>query len=119
MKTQIFKTVPPISLLVNLFEIICIKEGSAFILTNDGFKKGVFHNLIQPFLTSCMEHYHISKRFYLERKIAYNSFLTVIRQFCNLHNIPFSSQIKYDKSSYNIVYKIIVEPIPSSSNEHS
>lgn len=119
MKTQIFKTVPPISLLIHLFEIICIKEGPTFILTNDGFKKGVFHNLIHPFLTSCSEHYHISKRFYLERKIAYNSFLTVIRQICNVHNIPFSSQIKYDKSSYNIVYKIVVEPSKLSSNEDS
>jgi hypothetical protein len=115
MKTQIFKTVPPISLLFNLFEIICIKEGPIFILTNDGFKKGVFHDLIQPFLTSCAEYYHVSKRFYLERKIAYNSFLTVVRQICNVHNISFSSQIKYDKSSYNIVYKISSEPVASGS----
>lgn len=105
MKTQIFKTVPPIQMLFDLFEVICIKEGGTFILTNDGFKKGVFHNLIHPFLTSCTEYYHVSKRFYLERKIAYNSFLTIIRQICNAHKIPFTSQIKYDKSSYNIVYK--------------
>ena len=106
MKTQIFKTLPPIELLFDLFEVICIKEGGTFILTNDGFKKGVYHNLIQPFLTSCIEYYHVSKRFYLERKIAYNSFLTITRQICNVHNVPFSSQIKYDKSHYNIVYKI-------------
>ena len=34
------------------------------------------------------------------------SFITIIRQVCKKNHIPFNSQIKYDKSSYDICYYI-------------
>ena len=106
MNTQIFKKCVPINLLFALLDAICEKDDKSYTLTNDAFKKGIYHNMISPFLTSCLEYYHVSKRNYLERKITYNSFLTVVRQICKRNEITYSSQIKYDKSNYSIVYCI-------------
>ena len=63
-------------------------------------------DLIDNFINQCTPYYHISKRKYLERKITYNSFITIIRQICNFNKITYTSQIKYDKSEYDILYYI-------------
>ena len=39
-------------------------------------------------------------------KLTYNSFTTIIRQICKYNQITYTSQIKYDKSTYEIVYYI-------------
>jgi hypothetical protein len=38
--------------------------------------------------------------------MTYNFFVTILRQFCNYKKIPYTSEIKYDKSKYKIVYTI-------------
>ena len=106
MNAQIFKKNIPINLLFALLDLICEKDDKTYILTNDAFKKGQYHNMISPFLASCTEYYHVSKRVYLERKITYSSLLTVIRQICKNNNISYYSQIKYNKSCYSIIYRI-------------
>ena len=70
------------------------------------FKKGIFTEEINIFLEECKPYYHLSKRKYLEKKATYNSFTTVLRQICNYNKIIYTSQIKYDKSKYEIVYYI-------------
>lgn len=107
MNTQIFKKRLPIVLLFALLDSICEKDDKSYILTNDSFKKGVYHDIISPFFANCNEYYHVSKRVYLNRKITYNSFLTVVRQICKNNGISYTSQIKYDKSNYNIIYYIM------------
>ena len=61
---------------------------------------------IQKFLLDCNKYYHISKKKYLEKKLTYNTFTTVLRQICNFNKITHTSQIKYDKSNYDIFYYI-------------
>jgi hypothetical protein len=41
-----------------------------------------------------------------DRKLTYKSFNTIIRQICNFNKITYTTQIKYDKSVYDIVYDI-------------
>lgn len=106
MSTQIFKEKIPSELIFDLLDILCLKNEKYYILNIDSFKKGIFKEVIPKFIESCTTYYHISKRKYLEKKITYNSFTTVIRQICNFNNITYTSQIKYDKSSYNIIYYI-------------
>ena len=106
MSIQIFKKNIPIELLFNLLDDICIKNEKHYYLNINSFKKGVYNESIQNFFTSCKEYYHNSKKKYLERKLTYNSFTTVIRQICNFNKITYTSQIKYDKSTYDIVYYI-------------
>jgi hypothetical protein len=106
MSIQIFKKNVPNENLFQLLDSICLKNEKHYILDVDSFKKGIFKEIIQQFLDNCKQYYHLSKRKYLEKKLSYNSFVTVIRQICNFNKITYTSQIKYDKSTYSIVYYI-------------
>jgi hypothetical protein len=106
MSTQIFKNEIPTSLLFNLLDSICIKNNKYYLLTSECFKKGMFNNCIQEFLENCKKHYHTSKQHYLERKINYNAFTTIVRQICNFNKLIYTSQIRYSNSKYDIVYLI-------------
>ena len=39
----------------------------------------------------------------------YKNFVTILRQICKFHHIPFTSTIKYDKSAYDISYSIFFD----------
>ena len=106
MSSQIFKKKIPKEILFNFLEKNSKKKNNSFIFTKTSFKKAQFNNLIEPFCESLKEYYHKSKLKYLERKINYKNFITIIRQICKSVHIPFTSKIVYDKSKYEIVYTI-------------
>ena len=110
MPSQIFKNPVPNELLKQLFDENAVKTETGYIINNCSYKKGIFNNSIPIFITECIPYYHMSKRKYLERKINYNSFITIIRQICNFNNITYTTQIKYDKSVYDIIYEIQIPP---------
>jgi len=109
MTSQIFKDNIPNNLLFNLLEKICLKNFKFFTFNNDSFKKGIYTNDIQDFLKICNTYYHNSKKKYLERKLTYNNFTTILRQICNHNKIKYTTEIKYIKSNYNIVYYIYLD----------
>lgn len=106
MTSQIFKNQIPNQLLIDLLNDIAVKSDHCYVINNDSFKKGLFNNKINKFIDECKSYYYLSKRKYLERKINYNSFITIIRQICRYNKITYTSQIKYDKSKYDIIYYI-------------
>jgi hypothetical protein len=106
MSTQIFKNQVPNYKLFELLDKICLKNEKHYTFNIESFKKGIFNEEIAKFLITCLPYYHISKRKYLEKKLTYNSFVTVLIQISNFNNIIYTSQIKYDKSRYDIVYYI-------------
>ena len=106
MSTQIFKKNVPNEVLFNILDELCVKNDKYYIFNIDSFRKGVYKDLIPIFLETCKPYYHISKRKYLEKKLTFNSFITVLRQICNFNKITYTSQIKYDKSNYSIIYYI-------------
>jgi hypothetical protein len=106
MSTQIFKKKIPNEVLFTLLDSICLKNEKHYTLNIEAFKKGVFKELVQNFINNCTPFYHLSKRKYLEKKLTYNSFTTILRQICNFNKITYTSQIIYDKSTYGIVYYI-------------
>jgi hypothetical protein len=106
MSSQIFKNPIPNEKIFKLLDDIALKTETCYVISNDAYKKGMFNNNIENFMTECIPYYHISKRKYLERKNSYKSFITIIRQICNFNKIIYRSQIKYDKSSYDIIYYI-------------
>ena len=106
MSSQIFKNQIPNNLFFELLDKICLKNEKHYTFNLNSFKKGIYSEDIQKFIISCTPYYHISKRKYLEKKLTYNSFTTILRQICNYNKITYTSQIKYDKSTYNIVYYI-------------
>jgi hypothetical protein len=106
MSSQIFKKCIPNNLLINLLEDIAIRSENCYVLNNNSFKKGIFNGSINKFIDECKPYYFISKQKYLERKLSYNSFITIIRQICKHNKITYTSQIKYDRSTYDIIYYI-------------
>jgi hypothetical protein len=106
MSSQIFKNKIPNEELIQLLEDIAVKTDKCYIINNIAYKKGIFNDSIRRFLEKCKPYYHISKRLYLERKLNYNAFITILRQICNFNKITYTSQIKYDKSQYDIIYYI-------------
>ena len=106
MTSQIFKKFIPNELLFNLLEKLCIKNNKYYYFNNESFKKGIFSQDINNFFELCKPYYHTSKQKYVDKKITYNVFVTVLRQICNHNKIIYTSQIKYDKSNYNIIYYI-------------
>jgi hypothetical protein len=111
MSRQIFKNNIPVTILFDLLDSICFKNEKNYILNIEAFKKGIFKEVLQKFLEDCRPYYHLSKHKYLDRKLTYNSFTTIVRQICNFNKIIYTSQIKYDKSTYNIVYYIYFPPL--------
>ena len=108
MSSQIIKNQFPKSLLFDLLDKICLKNDKHYTFNNSSFKKGVYTEEIQKFLNDCKPFYYVSKRKYLEAKLTYKSFTTVLRQICNYNKITYTSQIKYDKSTYDILYYIYI-----------
>ena len=106
MTNQIFKKQVPKELLFKLLDNITNKTEKYYLINTSVYKKGIFNNNIESFLVECKPYYHLSKQKYVENKLTYNSFTTIIRQICNNNNIIHTSQIKYDKSAYEIVHYI-------------
>jgi len=107
MTSQIFKTQIPNQLLINLLEENAVKSDKCYVVNNNVYKKGIFNESIPKFITECRQYYFLSKRKYLDRKLTYNSFITILRQICNFNKITYTSKIKYDKSVYDIEYHIM------------
>jgi hypothetical protein len=107
MTSQIFKTQIPNQLLINLLEENAVKSEKCYVVNNNVYKKGIFNESIPKFIAECRQYYFLSKRKYLDRKLTYNSFITILRQICNVNKITYTSKIKYDKSVYDIEYHIL------------
>ena len=94
------------NILFDLLEKVCIKTDKYYIIDINAYKKILFHNYHEPFLVELKNYYHISKYYYLTRKFTYNSFINIVRHICKNANIIYTSEIKYNKSLYNIDYHI-------------
>lgn len=108
MSLQIFKQIFPLEILLTFLDKLSCKVNNCYIITNDVYKKAVYNNMLTDFLNECKPYYHNSKLKYVEKKQNYNTFNTIIRQICKNNNINVVSKIKYDKSSYSIIYYIYI-----------
>jgi hypothetical protein len=109
MSNQIFKKRIPNETLFALLDSISTKTEKYYMIQNEVYKKGIYNNKIPEFLQEIRPFYHLSKQKYIDKKLNYNSFTTILRQICNFNNIKYISQIKYDKSKYNIHYYVYFE----------
>ena len=106
MANQIFRKEVPPEILFELLEKICFKNDKYYLIDMNAYRKMMFHNHHTDFCSKLKEYYNLSKLFYLERKMVYNSFTNIVRQICKLNNIMFTSQIKYNESKYNIDFYV-------------
>ena len=107
MSTQIFKSKIPNENFFSFLESICVKNEKYYLFNHAAFKKGLLiEGFYSSFFEKCNPHYHLSKQKYLEGKDTYKKITTILRQICNYNKITYTSQIKYEKSTYDIVYYI-------------
>ena len=107
MSSQIFKYKLPNELLFDLLDVMCIKNNNKYIIDYNSYKKGLFNDFIINFIEKCKDYYYLSKtKKYLDRKLTYQGFLTIIRQICKFNNVSYTSEIKYERSDYGIFYYI-------------
>ena len=114
--SQIFKSSIEPGILFDFLEQICIKTDQKYVLDNTSYKKAGFLKIIEKFIADITPCYHISKKYYVERKPSYKMLTTVIRQICRLNNIFYKQNIIYRQSQYEIVYSIYYN---STSNLNS
>ena len=108
MLNQIFKTQVDIQLIFDLLEKICIKTAKYYLVDMNAYRKLVYYEYYEPFSKLILNNYHLSKQFYITRKLTYNSLTNIIRQICKSNNIMFTSNLKYNESQYNIDYMIYI-----------
>jgi hypothetical protein len=106
MTSQIFRKIVPKELLFELLEKVCLKTDKYYLIDMNSYRKLIFYNYHTAFCDILKEYYNLSKLFYIERKMVYNSFTNIVRQICKINNIMFTSQIKYNESKYNIDFFI-------------
>lgn len=104
--SQIFCQPVDINILFELLDKICLKKEKYYVVDNNAFRKLIFHNYHTEFMDKIVDFYHLSKQFYVTRKITYKSFTNIVRQICKLNNIMFTSEIKYSESNYSIDYYV-------------
>jgi hypothetical protein len=111
MVSQIFKVDFNDEILWELLNSISDKKNKYYLITKENFKKGhIFSNNISTFYDQLQPYYHESKKHYLNNALTYKKFLTIVRQVCRNNNILFRSEIKYMKSTYEIIYFIYFDP---------
>jgi|TARA_B100001248_G_C27341684_1_gene436602 hypothetical protein len=115
MPSQIFKKSIPNLTLFNFLDQVAKKEDDAYVFDVYSFKKALYNKSIYKFIDDIRECYHKSKQFYVDRKQTYTSFVTLLRQICKNNSIPYNAKIIYEKSSYYIVYTIVIVPTDTSS----
>ena len=82
------------------------KTDNYYIINKNSFKLAKMKKILDSFLEQIKDCYHKSKQYYVNRKLNYTKFITIIRQICKHNNIPYTSDIQYNKSTYEIQYYV-------------
>ena len=122
MSSQIFKNNVPTKMLFDLLDSICLKNEKHYLFNSDSYKKGVYKEVIQQFITDCTPYYHLSKRKYLEKKLTFNTFantnesvsLTVISK--NGATAYYANVISIDGTTITPVWSGGVAPSAGTSS---
>ena len=110
-RSQLFRKPVPISTLIDFLETNGYKRLNGIIFSKASFKKSQMFGTLDPFLNGIKDFYRKSKQKYATRAMSYKNIITIIRQICKYHHIPFTNRMKYENSTYEIIY-IIYIPVP-------
>ena len=107
--SNIFKTIPDKNKILNYIKKNSYNINNKNIIDLNTYKESLHNGKIDKFIKYIKPFYLKNKYIYLERKINYKNYLTIIRQLLNIFNIKYIKNIKYIHSSYEIIYIIYVE----------
>lgn len=106
MSSQIFKQKFSKTILFDFLNFCC-NSSNPYIINKETFKKiNLDNESFNNFIKNIEPFYYSSKKHYIQKKLTLNSLCTIIRQICNFLKIQYTSEIKYFKSKYEIVYYI-------------
>jgi predicted HD phosphohydrolase len=106
MSHQLFKHDLSQNILNNFLNENCEKMDSYYFLDKCAFKKSKLNKTLDQFLKHVESCYFQSKKKYIQRTMNYKNTVVVIRQVCKYFKFPFLSHINYNKSKYDLSYKI-------------
>lgn len=97
-----------------------------YMVDINAFKRGIYLDVVRPFMDTMVEYYHPSHSFYAKRPMssptAFAHFIQVIRHICKYAGLAFESTLKYEQSIssrvYYVEYKDYV-PVTGSASENS
>ena len=104
--SQIFQNTYPKNHFFEFLSQFCEFNKNQYIFSKESFKRIKLQKEEITFCENLKKYYFPSKHHYLEREKTYKNFVTIIRQICKYLHIPFTSDIKYSKSKYEIKYFI-------------
>ena len=82
-------------------------SSNPYVINKEVFKKINLDEIcLNNFIKNIEPFYYASKKHYIQKKMTLNALCTIIRQICNFLKIQYTSEIKYFKSKYEIVYYI-------------
>lgn len=116
MQNQTFRETIPIKILDELLKEYCQHQESYYIFNNNSYKILSLKKQLPDFIEKITPYYHTSKKHYVTRPLNTKRLLTIIRQICRLHNIPYVSNLTYNHSTYDISYKIYMPYIGLTSD---
>jgi len=90
---------------------IGVKENNYIVINENVFKQALYNNLISPFYKKIEPDYYQSKKYYLQREITYNGFITILRQISKKNGVKYSSKIKYTNSKHSLEYYFYLDII--------
>jgi len=102
----LFKEQVPLDILYSLLNKICPNNEPYYIVDNNVFSKMLYYDYHIVFLEKVLPYYYDSKKHFVTRNLTYNSFITILRQICNINNIHYISDKKYNRSEYSIRYMV-------------
>ena len=112
--SQLFKSIPKKEILIQLLTEHSVKEKKCYKLSPEIYKQMQYNDVIEPFLKLIKPHYHTSKQSYVDRKMTYPRFITILRHICKCHEINYTSIIKYSNSYYQIDYLFYINSIENN-----
>ena len=115
--SQIFKYEIPCSLLVNVVRKLGYIDNNVYNINLASYKKGMLDGSIPELFKECRQYYFMSKKKYVDSKINYQGFLTVLRQIGKYHNLDFDTRINYYNNAYEIIYMYKIDFIDNFVSE--
>ena len=106
---QIIKSDISSCIVVDFIKNNCRKEGKEYVSDKTVFKIIYQNGVLTEFVEKIKPFYFESKKFYIERKLNYKNYNTILRQITKNKNIVTRKTINYFNNSYEITYYFLLE----------
>ena len=113
---QLFKLMPPIDIFYTFLDSNFEYENNMYNITRICFNKCIYKNTLNDFFEKISPFYHKSKQKFTNINNEYTKFLTVLRHLSKLYEFAYKKNIKYDMSSYDVEYHIIIPRFSEHTN---